>query len=288
MTAEKAALLDELCSQLRAVPNISAIVLGGSYATGLNRESSDLDIGIYYHPDTPFSIDAIRAIAHRFQIPELPLVVTDFYGWGQWVNGGAWLHTPNGKVDFIYRNLRQVETVLAEGSQGFWSVDYDQQPPFGFRSLVYFAETSVGIPMYDPEGLVARLKESVKTYPEPLRNRVINESLWQGEFGLFFCRDYVARTDIVNATACMSRVGHFLIHALFALNYEYFINDKHTDRIMAKFAFSPNRFTERLGAVLGNVGLNVERLEESLRQMHLLWQDTVTLTNGGYQSRFAL
>jgi hypothetical protein len=44
-------------------------------------------------------------------------------------------------VDFIYRNIEQVERVLEEGRRGVWRHDYEQQPQFGFRSVIYFAET---------------------------------------------------------------------------------------------------------------------------------------------------
>jgi hypothetical protein len=33
--------------------------------------------------------------------------------------------------------------------------------------------------------------------------------------------------DVYNATGCMTRVAHFLVHALFALNKEYFVSDKY-------------------------------------------------------------
>ena len=34
-------------------------------------------------------------------------------------------------VDFIYRNIEQVERVLEEGRRGVWRHDYEQQPQFG-------------------------------------------------------------------------------------------------------------------------------------------------------------
>jgi hypothetical protein len=37
-------------------------------------------------------------------------VVTGTYEWGPWVNGGAWIQTSAGKVDFLYKNLDQVRT----------------------------------------------------------------------------------------------------------------------------------------------------------------------------------
>jgi len=34
-----------------------------------------------------------------------------------------------------------------KGGQGVWRNDYDQQPPYGFRSVVYFGETFFCVPL---------------------------------------------------------------------------------------------------------------------------------------------
>lgn len=156
MPPEKRQSLDRLVEALQAIPNVVAIVLGGSYAGGLARPDSDIDIGLYYREASPFSVEWVRSVAEGVCVPGTTPVVTDFYGWGPWVNGGAWIQTPTGKVDFLYRNLDQVQGVIDEGRRGISRHDYDQQPPFGFRSVVYFGETSICVPLYDPEGEIAR------------------------------------------------------------------------------------------------------------------------------------
>ncbi len=45
-------------------------------------------------------------------------VVTGFYEWGRWVNGGAWLTIGGQRVDFIYRNIEHLERVIAEAEAG--------------------------------------------------------------------------------------------------------------------------------------------------------------------------
>jgi predicted nucleotidyltransferase len=44
--AEKLRTLNEVTERLRYVPNVAAVVLGGSYAQGLARPESDIDIGL--------------------------------------------------------------------------------------------------------------------------------------------------------------------------------------------------------------------------------------------------
>lgn len=114
---ERAPLLLEIVDRLREIPGIAAIVLGGSYARRVSHEGSDLDIGLYYSPEAPFEIPAIRRVGQSFAIPTSLPVITDFYEWGPWVNGGAWIQTRAGRVDFLHRNLVQVEQVI-EDAQG--------------------------------------------------------------------------------------------------------------------------------------------------------------------------
>lgn len=97
---QKQQLLDHAPSLLSPVPGVQAVVLGGSYSRGTARPGSDLDIGIYYSEATPFAIADIRQAAVALS-GNAGQEVTDFYRWGPWVNGGGWLHTPHGKVDFL-------------------------------------------------------------------------------------------------------------------------------------------------------------------------------------------
>jgi predicted nucleotidyltransferase len=286
MPADKARTLSLLTDDLRVVPNVIAIVLGGSYASGMAGASSDLDIGLYYRESLPFSTHKVRSVAERYSINGIVPVVTGLYEWGTWVNGGAWIQTPSGKVDFLYRNLRQVETVVDEGQKGTWQHDYDQQPPYGFRSVVYFGEIKMCIPLHDPEHEIARLKQRVAEYPEALKNRVVQDCLWGAEFSLLVCRGFVDAADIYNAVGCMTRAGQYMIHALFALNKRYFVSDKSANRLIDNFSLRPSDFTSRLAEVLASPGNNSAGLKTSAELLNVLWSEIVELTDGTYNPRW--
>src|SRR5215467_13672383 len=120
MPAEKLALLHAIAEALQNIPNIVAVVLGGSHASGFARPDSDIDLGIYYREASPFSVAQVRSVAERFCTVGSTPIVTGTYDWGLWVNGGAWIQTSVGKVDFLYRNVDQVQRVVEEGRQGTW------------------------------------------------------------------------------------------------------------------------------------------------------------------------
>ncbi len=60
---EKQQLLDRVVTLLSGIEGVRAVVLGGSYARGMQHSGSDLDIGIYYYETAPFAIADIRAAA---------------------------------------------------------------------------------------------------------------------------------------------------------------------------------------------------------------------------------
>lgn len=288
MPAEKLRTLETVTKALQDVPNVAAIVLGGSRARGLARPDSDIDVGIYYREASPFPVDQVRSVAETICTAESVPIVTAMYEWGPWVNGGAWIQTPVGKVDFLYRNLDQVRAVIEEGRQGVWRHDYDQQPPYGFRSGVYFGEIFICVPLHDPDGEIARLKQSVAEYPQALKDCIVQKSLWGAEFSLAFSRTFGRSADIYNAVGCMTRVAQFLVHALFALNEEYFVSDKYASRILEQFALRPCDFTARLACVLSHPGGDPQELGRSFELLRALWLETVALTGGTYKPRFDL
>jgi hypothetical protein len=281
-------LLEVIVAGLREIPSVVGVVLGGSHARGVAHAGSDLDIGIYYKEEAPLEIARIREVAGRIATPGSEPMVTELYGWGPWVNGGAWIQTPVTKVDFIYRNVGQVERVIEEGRRGVWRHDYDQQPPFGFRSVVYFAETRYCVPLCDPSGVIARLKEMVDEYPEALRNTIVQESLWGAEFSLLQCRGYAAGGDVCNTVGCFARVAHFLTQALFALNGVYFLNEKQVKQIAAQFSIAPRQYVERMESVLCQVGRRSSELQGTLKVVTQIWEETVGLTHGEYRPRFQI
>jgi hypothetical protein len=133
------------------------------------------------------------------------VTVTDFYQWGAWVNGGAWIDTISGEVDFVCRNIEQVKSTIEKSKDGIYETDFEQQPPYGFSSVIYLAETHYCIPLYDPDKVIQELKMEVKDYPPKLKQTIIQQSLWSAEFTLWQADKYAKEFDLYNTVGCFTR-----------------------------------------------------------------------------------
>ena len=288
LSGQQRELVGSLAQRLGAIEGIRAVVLGGSHARGRAQAGSDIDLGILYSEAAPFAIEEVRKLAEEVNDTAGP-VVTDFYGWGPWVNGGAWLTIGGQRVDFIYRNLEQLERVIAEGEAGRYEVHYLQQPQFGFFSGTYPGEIRVCIPLFDPQGRVVELKRRVTEYPEALRRVVVQDYLFMAEFTLAaFAPKVAARSDVYGTAACLTRAVNELAMALFALNREYPINDKTVLAEIGVFERAPREFRARVQETLARLGDSSEELVAAVEGVTQLLRETIEMADGLYRPRFVL
>lgn len=288
LSPEQQELVFSLTKRLSTIPGINAVVLGGSHARGRAEPSSDIDLGLFYSEATPFCVQSVRELAKEVNDTPGP-VVTDFYGWGPWVNGGAWLTIGGQRVDFIYRNLEHVERIIAQADAGRYEVHYLQQPPFGFFSATYLGEIKVCIPLFDPEGLMDVLKRRVANYPKALRKTLVQDYLFMAEFTLAaFAPKFAARADAYGTAACLTRAVNELVMALFALNRKYPINDKTALAEVAEFECAPGEFGLRVQKALAHLGTSSAELLRGVENITQLFQETVKLNEDIYRPRFIL
>lgn len=281
-------LVSSLANRLGAIRGIRAVVLGGSYARGRARPGSDIDLGLLYSEAAPFSIQSVRELAETVNDTAGP-VVTGFYEWGRWVNGGAWLTVGGQRVDFIYRGLEHLERVIAEAEAGRYELDYAQQPPFGFHSVTYLGEVAACIPLVDSEARVEVLKRRVADYPEALRRALVNDYLWAAEFGLAaFAPKFAANSDAYGTAACLTRAVNQLVSVLFALNRKYPINDKTALAEVSEFERAPREFGPRVQKTLTSLGASAAELVAAVESVAQLARETMQLTDGLYRPRFTL
>jgi predicted nucleotidyltransferase len=275
-------ILNRIVDELKALPGVEAIVLGGSHARGRARPDSDIDIGLYYRPEAAFSIDAVRQIAARLNDTPEP-VVSGFGEWGQWVDGGAWLTIEGQRVDLLYRSLAKVEATLADAREGRFAIDFEQQPPFGFFGPTVLGEVAIAAALHDPRAVVAGLKAAVSPMPDALVEAVVRDRLWNTEFGLTaFARKFAANGDVHGVAGCLVRFGQALVLALFALNRVYPVNDKTTIAEIGDFAIAPDSFGAKLADILSGIETTPERLGARVDEMAALFGEVRDLAGGIY------
>jgi hypothetical protein len=287
LSAEQRELATSLSQRLGAIPGMQAVVLGGSHARGRAQPGSDIDLYLYYSDAAPFSIPRLRDLAESVNDAPGP-VVTDFFGWGPWVNGGAWLTVGGQRVDFVYRNLEHLERVIAEAKAGRYEL-YAALPPFGFFSAVYLGEVAVCVPLFDPEARLGALKRRVADYPEALRRAVVQDYLWAAELGLAaFAPKFAGRSGAYGTAACLTRAVHQLLLVLFALNRKYLLDDKTALAEVAEFERAPREFGPRVQQTLAHLGASPAELAAAVESVARLFRETVELTDGLYKPRFPL
>jgi len=288
LSTKQRELVLSLSKRIGAIKGVAAVVLGGSHARGRARADSDIDLGVLYSEADPFSIQSVRDLAEEVNDTAGP-VVTGFYEWGPWVNGGAWLTIGGQRVDFVYRNLEHLERVIADSEAGRYELHYAQQPPFGFFSATYLGEVETCVPLFDPEARMDLLKGRVANYPEALRRAVVQDYLWMAELGLTaFAGKFTKRSDTYGTAACLSGVVNQLILALFALNRRYPMNDKTALEEIAEFERAPREFGPRVQNTLARLGASDEELGYALESVTQLHREAVELAEGLYQPRFTL
>src|SRR5262245_55594985 len=288
LSPDQRELVSSLATRLGEIRGMQAVVLGGSYARGRAQPDSDIDLGLFYSEDGPFSVESLRELAESVNDTKGP-VVTSFYEWGPWVNGGAWLTIGGQRVDFIYRSLQHVERVIEAAQAGRYEVHYLQQPPFGFFSGTYLGEIAICGPLFDPQARLAELKRRVTDYPQALRQAVVQDYLFMAEFNLTaFAPKFAARGDTYGTAACLTRAINELVLALFALNREYLLSDKTALTEIAGFERAPRQFAQRTSETLCHLGNTRAELLAAVESVVRLLGETVDLAEGLYQPRFLL
>lgn len=282
LTPHQHHVLRRVVAALSPVPGIRAVVLGGSHARGRARPDSDLDIGLYYAEDDPFDVQTIRSVAISLNDSPDP-VVSDIGGWGRWVDGGAWLMIEGQRVDLLYRSLAHVERTLADAEAGRFEIDTEQQPPFGFFGPTILGELAIAQPLVDPDSIIVHLKTRVSPMPEALVRAVVQDRLWQVEFGLkAFAPKFAAAGDVYGVAGCLTRFSHALVLTLFALNRVYLLNDKSALAEVQEFGRAPHAFAALLQGTLGAIGSTPSSQDAAIAALHDLFCETRALAGDLY------
>lgn len=272
--------LQHIVDEVKQVEGIKAIVLGGSRARGSHTSSSDVDLGIYYHPDSPFHLNALGEVASRLDDEHRADVITPVGGWGPWINGGGWLKIQSHPVDFLYRDLRKVMAVIEDCLHEKVEIAYQPGHPLGFVSSMYLAEVAVCQPRWDPEGIIAELKKKIEPYPEALQKAIIQKFGWEIDFSLQIARKSVERADVTYAAGCCFRSAMCMLQVLFAINRIHWLNEKGAVALADSFARKPEMLQARMNEIFQLLEADPQSIQSALRTLEELSQDIVEIASG--------
>ncbi len=282
------AVVAHMVEDLISVPGVEAIVLGGSRARKTAHAASDVDLGVYYYDTQPLNIEMLYAVAQKYSKRDAPLVVTQPYEWGPWVNGGAWIHTEIGKVDILYRSIDRVARVIQQALCGELELHYEQQPPFGFYSVMYLAEVKECLPFFDPHHMLLAFKQQITEYPAPLKIAIVQQNLWAAEFALHQASKAAELEDILSVAGCITRIFANLAQVLFALNSVYFGSDKHILDAIERFDTKPAEYKKRVTDILSSLGSSRTKLCNMIVATKQLWLEVCVLAEDMYAAKYTL
>jgi predicted nucleotidyltransferase len=263
-------LISDIVDQLKTVPGIDAIVLGGSRARGTHTESSDIDLGIYYRPSAPIDLAALGQVAAKIDDEHRENLVTGFGGWGPWINGGGWLKVNGVPVDLLFRDLDKVTRIIDDCRDGRIETVYQPGHPFGFVSSIYLAEVALCRQLWDPYGTIEKLKTRVGPYPPGLKKAIVDSFWWEVDFSLGIAQKSIARGDVTYAAGSCFRAVTCLMQVLFAVNGQYWMNEKGAVALASGFEKAPARLKERVeGAFtqLSDSGESIAAAIQALRDV---------------------
>ncbi|MER3419131.1 MAG: DNA polymerase subunit beta [Chloroflexota bacterium] len=257
-------LADQIAARLGAIPGVVAVAVGDAFAHGMERPHTEIALAIYYDPATPPPVATLRAVARELDERHPEDAASEPGAWGPWLNGGARLIVDGRHVDWLYRDLRRVEQVVADCLAGRVTCDYQPRYPHGFHNHIYLGELHTCRPLHDPQGTLAALKEQVATYPPAMRRAIIERYLAEAEATFQAARQAAAAGDVFYVSGCLFRGVACLVQVLYALEERYFLGERRALHEVTGFARRPAGFVGDVASVLGQPGSSPATLEASV------------------------
>ncbi|MCY1104201.1 nucleotidyltransferase domain-containing protein [Shouchella clausii] len=271
-------LVAKVGEQLKAVPGIVGIVLGGSRARGTHSADSDIDIGIYYDLSQGFTTEQLdRSVRVLQDCNKEERVVTAIGEWGEWVNAGAWLVINGYHVDLILRDITRVEQAIADCRNGAVSMHYQTGHPHGYVNAMYMGELAISRIQTDPFGKLAQLKALTDPYPTKLKQALIQFFTFEASFSLMFMEANVDKNDLsylmghgYRAIACLNQV-------LFAKNERFCINEKKAVMMISSFPRKPQHYKQRIDEAITLLSRDVSCCQQAIAQLKALLEEVKSL-----------
>ncbi len=267
------ALIQRAVDALRACPFIAGIVLGGSRATGMATENSDVDIGVYYRHGQ-LNAEMLSRLAQELDDQHRENLVCGEGGWGPWVNCGGWLVMDGVHVDLILRDMDRVQEVVERTDRGEFSAHYQTGHPHAFLDVMYRGELASCQLLYAADPEFSALKSRAENYPIPLQRALMQFFLFEAEFSCALAEKNLPNGDLYYFTGHLFRAASALNQALFARNAQWCLNEKKAIFRIDGFPMHPQSYAARMNHIFTLLGTSPQ---QALATLQTLRQETIAL-----------
>ena len=257
-------ILNKIVREVKDIPGVVGVVLGGARARGNSLETSDIDIGIYYDEYLGFNTEDLSVAAAKLDDEHRENLVTPIGGWGPWVNAGGWLTIDGYHVDFILRDIDRVEEEINDCIEGKITTNYQTGHPHGYLNVMYMGEVSICNILLDKYKKIAQLKNKTKPYPKRLKDVMVNYFMFEACFSLMHAESNIDKDDISYVAGHIFRSVSCLNQLLFAANEEYCINEKRAVKIIDSFEIKPKNYKKRIDEIFTLISSNPEDTKKAV------------------------
>ena len=253
-------LVARLMELFATFPQVRAITLGGSQATGEVDSQSDIDLYVYYTAPL-MSLSQRQALVVQAGGARQADLGLEFWG-----PGDEWFDTATGiEVDVVYFEVAWFE----EQMRRLW---VDCEPGLGYTTCLWYTLASAQL-LHDPRGWLSGLQsQAPRQYPERLRQAIVakNRPVLRQVIPAYLhqVEKAVRRADLVSVNHRLAALLASYFDILFAANRLLHPGEKQLVRLaQERCSRLPRDFTAEIEAVLQAAGMPGPLLLESLNAL---------------------
>jgi len=256
---DASSLAATVAAKFGALPNVAAVVLGGSRTGGAADERSDIDLYVYATEEIPVAARAAIAGDARH-----PMLDHRF-----WEPGDTWVDAASGiEVDVMYRSPAWIEDALEH-------VLVRQEASVGYSTALW-DNVLTAIPLHDPDDWFARLKALAdRPYPDELRRAIVamnHPILRDASFSYLHQIELaIARDDAVSVQHRTAALLASYFDILFTINRLPHPGEKRLiQHALTRCPLLPPEIAQRLDDILGLAPNSPETARRLLSAIHRL------------------
>jgi hypothetical protein len=219
-------------------------------------------------------LDDLNRVATEVDDQHRTGLLTPTGGWGPWINGGGWLTVHSQGVDFLYRDLQRVSTTIEACLKGQVEIAYQPGHPHGFLSSIYLAEVALCQPLWETDQGISALKLKAYPYPRALQRALVGKFAWEIDFSLRIAKKAVERADVAYAAGCCFRCVSCILQVVFALNGQYWLNEKGAVALANTFSIIPSMFRSRIEAAFLSLAADGHSIAQAIAILEGVSRDT--------------